>query len=78
METPPGVARLGMDGGERFRRAMEEVRFDDRHWLAQFASSDSSQIERVLLAAAPASSSRAMQGTELIRHLVYDAVYQLK
>jgi uncharacterized protein (DUF1800 family) len=78
METPPGVARLGMDGGERFRRAMEEVRFDDRRWLAQFASSDSGQIERVLLAAPPASPSRSMQGTELIRHLVYDAVYQLK
>jgi uncharacterized protein (DUF1800 family) len=78
MSAPKGAGRLP-EGRERFIRAMLEIEFDGRRWLAQFDQGDATSVERVLLATAPVSAPRPdAQGVALIRHLVKDPVYQLK
>ena len=77
-DRPAGAARLA-EGRERYARAMMDVQFESGRWLAQFAAGDAAEVERVLLAAAPASpTAPGLQGMELIRHLTQDPVYQLK
>jgi hypothetical protein len=78
MSAPKGAGRLP-EGRERFIRAMLEIEFDGRRWLAQFDQGDAASVERVLLATAPLSAPGPdAQGMALIRHLVKDPVYQLK
>ena len=78
MEQPRGVAQID-DGRERFVRAMMEIQFDSRRWLAQFKDADGAGVQRVVLAAAPlAAPAPGTQGMELIRQLTQDSAYQLK
>ncbi len=77
-DRPAGAARLA-EGRERYARAMMDVQFESGRWLAQFTAGDATEVERVLLAAAPASPpAPGLRGMELIRHLTQDPVYQLK
>ena len=70
--------RLGEEGRERMRRAMEAVRFDSAGWLARgerlrLAPQD------VLLPGEPAAAAPAgAGGLERIRLLALDPMYQLK
>src|SRR6185295_16720793 len=78
MDQPKGAARLA-DGRERFARAMMEVKFDSGRWLAQFKTADTSAVQRVVLATAPAGNAvPGAQGMDLIRLLTQDSAYQLK
>jgi hypothetical protein len=78
MDQPKGAVRLP-GGRERFMRAMMDIQFDSGGWLAQFKSSETSAVRRVLLAIAPAGDpAPGMQGMELIRQLTQDPAYQLK
>ncbi len=78
MGLPRGVAQID-DGGERFARAMMEIRFDSSRWLTQFRDADAASVQRVLLAAAPLTApAPGVQGMELIRQLTQDSAYQLK
>ncbi len=63
----------------RAARAMAEVRFDASGWFAQLPNADTPAVQRVVLAAAPASAVPAdLQGIDILRALTQDAVYQLK
>lgn len=78
MSAPKGAGRLP-EGRERFIRAMMEIEFDSRSWLAQFKKGDAASVQRVVLAATPVTAPRPGDGgVALIRHLVQDPVYQLK
>jgi uncharacterized protein (DUF1800 family) len=77
-DFPAGAARLA-EGRERYARAMMDVHFDSKLWLAQFPGGDQAEVWRVLLAAAPAAATTPdLQGMDLIRQLTQDPVYQLK
>lgn len=77
-DVPPGAARLA-EGRERYARAMMDVQFDSKQWLAQFPGGDKAEVWRVLLAAAPAgATTQNLEGMDLIRQLTQDPVYQLK
>ena len=77
-DRPAGAARVA-EGRERYARAMMELQFESGRWLAQFKGGHPAEIERVLLAAAPASpAASGLDGMALIRHLTQDPVYQLK
>lgn len=78
MNAPKGAGRLP-EGRERFIRAMMEIEFDSRKWLAQFEGAEAASVQKVVLATAPVTEpGPAVQGMALIRHLVEDPVYQLK
>ena len=64
---------------ERYLRAMLDVQFDSKQWLARMNGGDPGAVQHVLLATAPAGPGVAgAQGMELIRQLTQDAAYQLK
>jgi hypothetical protein len=66
------------NGRERILRAMAEIRFDARRWLAQVPAS-AEGIQRVILAGPPVNSVPA--GTapmQALRLLTQDPAYQLK
>ncbi len=72
-----GIGKAG-DGKERFVRAMLDIRFDGDKWLSQFQAGDALLV-KVVLAADPAIPPGATaQGTDMLRQLVLDPVYQLK
>ncbi len=78
MSAPKGSGRLP-EGRARFLRAMMEIEFDSRQWLAQFGDGNAAAVQAVVLAAAPAMPPRpGLDGMALVRHLVQDPVYQLK
>ena len=77
-DRPAGTARVN-EGRERYARALMDLQFESGRWLAQFEGGNAKEVERVLLAAAPASlAAPGLHGMELIRHLTQDPVYQLK
>ena len=90
-EDPAAVARSAAErvnmkgaaavdnGRERIARAMAELRFDPAPWFAQLLPADAGGVQRVLLAAAPASPLPAgVDGLQAVRLLTQDPVYQLK
>jgi uncharacterized protein (DUF1800 family) len=73
-----GVAAVD-NGRERIARAMAQLRFDPAPWFAQLPPADTGAVQRVLLAAAPASPLPAgVEGLQAVRLLTQDPVYQLK
>jgi uncharacterized protein (DUF1800 family) len=75
---PPKVAARMTDGRQRYVQALLDVQFDGGKWLSQFEGRPG-LLPRVILAAAPVTEAPpAVEGIELIRHLVLDPVYQLK
>ncbi len=73
-----GAGNLGADGRERFLRAMADLRFDGDKWLSRFPAGDPLMM-RVVLPADPVNGQVAsLEGSELLRQLVLDPVYQLK
>ena len=72
-----GIGKLD-DGKARLVRAMTDIQFDSDKWLAQFQPGDPLLV-KVVLAADPANPPAATaQGTDMLRQLVLDPVYQLK
>jgi uncharacterized protein (DUF1800 family) len=64
---------------QRAARAMVEVRFEPGPWLGQLPRADADAVQRVLLAAAPASAlPPETRGVDAVRLLTQDPVYQLK
>ena len=77
VEPPRAAARMG-EGRQRYLQALLDVQFDGGKWLSQFEGRPE-LLPRVILAAAPVTEAPpAVEGIELIRHLVLDPVYQLK
>jgi uncharacterized protein (DUF1800 family) len=75
--APKALAKGGDEMRARLVKAMTDIRFDSRAWLAQFRPGE--PIAKVVLAAEPANPLPAgAQGMELVRALVLDPVYQLK
>jgi len=73
-----GIAAVE-NGRERAARAMAEVRFNPREWLAEIPTRHSENVQRVILAAAPAQPvPPEAEGLKAVRLLTQDAVYQLK
>ena len=73
-----GIVKEGADVRERLARAMMDIRFDGDKWLSRFAPGDPLLV-KVVLAADPLNPPAAStSGTELLRQLVLDPVYQLK
>jgi uncharacterized protein (DUF1800 family) len=73
-----GIGALD-DGRERAARALAEVRFNSKQWLAEMVPRDGGGLQRVILAAAPARPvSAEVEGLKAVRLLTQDAVYQLK
>jgi uncharacterized protein (DUF1800 family) len=72
-----GIGKLA-DGKERLVRAMMDIHFDGDKWLSQYRPGDP-QLAKVVLAAEPVNSpATGVQGTDFLRQLVLDPVYQLK
>jgi uncharacterized protein (DUF1800 family) len=64
---------------ERAMRAMDDVRFDAPRWFAQVKSAGPDDMQRNVLAAAPANPlPHGIQGVQALRLLTQDAAYQLK
>ncbi len=64
--------------GARDRGAMADMRFDGGQWLARFKAGDPPPV-RVILPADPVNAAgTSAQGSEMLRALVLDPVYQLK
>ena len=73
-----GIVKEGADVRERLARAVMDIRFDGDKWLSRFAPGDPLLV-KVVLAADPLNPPAAgTPGTELLRQLVLDPVYQLK
>jgi len=74
-----GAAKLGMEGLERFVKAVEGIQFDVNKWLSQFNVDERTQAARLVLAIAPVDRlDNNARGLELIRQITRDPVYQLK
>lgn len=73
-----GGGRLGEEGRERLRRAMEAVRFDSAGWLALVERLRLAPQETLLPGEPAAAAPAAGEGIERIRLLVLDPMYQLK
>jgi hypothetical protein len=64
---------------QRAARVMAKVRFEPGPWLGQLPRADADSVQRVLLAAAPASAlPPEAHGAHAVRLLTQDPVYQLK
>lgn len=73
-----GIAAVE-NGRERAARAMAEVRFNPRQWLAEIPPRHGDNVQRVILAGAPAQPVPPdVEGLKAVRLLTQDAVYQLK
>ncbi len=77
--TPAMSAGAGAGAAnDRFVRALRDIHFDGPQWLSQFRAGDELLV-RVVLPAEPFNGQiPGLQGTELLRQLVLDPVYQLK
>jgi hypothetical protein len=63
-------------GARRFMRAIAELQFSGRDWLAPYEGREK-MMPLVLLAAAPAGEPSG-SGIDFVRALLADPVYQLK
>ena len=76
-ERAKDVGKPDADARERFARAMMDIHFDGDQWLLQYKAGDPLLI-KTLLPTNPAGPLAGLEGTELVRQLVLDPVYQLK
>ena len=75
----PGAGRMGMEGRERFARAVADVRMDSSAWFGRLQTATGAAPQRILLAGEPASPlPGGMPERELLRALLLDPMYQLK